>query len=218
MRLLDLGTGCGPVALTMLCRFPFLTASGIDCQTALVEAARTNARRIGFGNSFTGLCGDLTESDFPPRPGSFELVLANPPYRQPARGRLPANRLRRVALFETAKTIPAFLGAARQALCQDGRFGILFPAPRLRELVGACSAHGLTPLRIIQVHSYADTAPRVILLEAVRCLNSDNYQKAIEESSIIIHTRDDSIKKTRQHPVYTEEALRYCPFLTPSSL
>ena len=216
MRLLDLGTGCGPVALTMLCRFPFLTVSGIDFQEELVEAACENARRLGFADAFTGMSVNLSEPDFPSRPESFDIVLANPPYRQPTRGRLPANGSRRLSLFETPQTIPAFLGAARRALRQSGRFGILFPAPRLHELLCACSTHGLAPLRILRVRSYADTPPRVILLEAARRSESEHHRKAIREQSVTIHTRNDGRGTTLQQSAYTDEALHYCPFLTSS--
>lgn len=59
IRMADLGTGCGVVALAALLAYPRMTAAGIELQPALVDAARHNAAMLGLEDRFTVLHADL---------------------------------------------------------------------------------------------------------------------------------------------------------------
>lgn len=56
----DLGTGCGVVGLALLLRYPRLSGMGIEQDATLVDAARTNAQRLGLSARFTTHHADLT--------------------------------------------------------------------------------------------------------------------------------------------------------------
>jgi tRNA1(Val) A37 N6-methylase TrmN6 len=100
--------------------------------------------------------------------GLFDLVLANPPFRQAARGRVPANPLRREALFEEAKTLEVFCAAAAKFLAPQGRVGLIFPAERERELIDKLAQSGLTTERVQSVITREGKAPKRILVQAGR--------------------------------------------------
>lgn len=218
-RLLDLGSGCGVVALGMLRLHPGLEAVGLDIQPELAEAARINAARLGFAHRFTALCGDAA---VPEPPGmqveSFSLVLANPPYRQRGRGRLPASRMRLTALFEEEGGLAAFCRAAERAITRDGRFGVVFPAHRLEDLLSALHGTGLTPVRLLPVHARAADPAMLVLAEAVKASAPPGRK----------NFRDASGPKTGSPPLdtplvlhedrgaavaFTKQALDFCPFL-----
>jgi tRNA1(Val) A37 N6-methylase TrmN6 len=192
-RVLDLGTGCGVVALAVLLVHEGARAVGIERNAVLVEAARENAIRLGLADRFAVLRGDIADlagrqaegeresleydatagrgageapGDFGEDLGLFDLVLANPPFRQAARGRVPANALRREALFEEANTLDIFCAAAANALAPEGRFGVIFPAERERELVDTLAQNGLTAERVLPVLTSVGKAPKRILVEA----------------------------------------------------
>ena len=216
-RLLDLGTGCGVVALGMLCRYPELEAVGLDMLPELVEAARLNAARLGFADRFTALVHDVAESA-PPAPGSFTLVLANPPYRQPGCGRLPVNPLRRAALFEREGGLDAFCRAAERAMAPDGRFGLLFPAAREEELLSALAGAGLEAVRLLQVHARANAPARVVLAEAVKKIFSPIREESGRHfSSINSNTATGTSLELYEGrgtaAILTKRALDFCPFL-----
>jgi len=209
--LLDLGTGCGAVALTMLCRSPALHAIGIDMQPEYVAAANANAAKLGFGHAFTALRADILAPNLPPdllpglalKSGSFDLVLANPPYRQRDRGRLPPDPARLLALFEQEETLTAFCRCAAGVLKTGGRFGIIFPARRRNDLLAQLSGAGLIPVRVLHVHAYHGSPARVILVEAIK---TERYQKAgIDEQTLILHAGLGQ--------GFSTEALAFCPFL-----
>ncbi|MDR2573153.1 MAG: methyltransferase [Desulfovibrio sp.] len=218
-RLLDIGTGCGVVALGMLCRYPALNACGLDLQPELVEATRINAARLGFADRFTAVCRDVASPE-PLREdtGAFSLVLANPPYRQPRCGRLPVSRMRLTALFETEGSLLAFCRAAELAMTPDGRFGIVFPAARVEKLLSALTESGLTVIRLLPVHARIADPPMLVLAEAVKtpalqyrkaCLMPPDARNPFPELQLplSLHNCRGAIR------TLTEQVLAFCPFL-----
>jgi release factor glutamine methyltransferase len=72
---LDLGTGCGAIAIAIRHASPAAEVTAVDVSRAALEVARANARRLGAQIRFV-------ESDwFSALPGErFDLIVANPPY------------------------------------------------------------------------------------------------------------------------------------------
>jgi release factor glutamine methyltransferase len=76
VRLLDLGTGTGAIALALLAEVPELTAVGVDLSPGALETARLNADLNGIGARFETL-----ESHWFDRvEGQFDIIVSNPPY------------------------------------------------------------------------------------------------------------------------------------------
>ncbi len=80
-RLLDLGTGCGAIALAFASERPGWRAVGVDIRPEAVALARRNAARLGLDNAvfregdwFAALDADESGD------GRFGLVVSNPPY------------------------------------------------------------------------------------------------------------------------------------------
>jgi tRNA1(Val) A37 N6-methylase TrmN6 len=99
-------------------------------------------------------------------PGTFDLVVANPPYRKIGSGRKPAIDTQLVALFEAHGDITAFAAAGAYALKHNGRFCCVYSAQRLPDLCAALSGQNLTPKLICPVHSRADAGALLVLMEA----------------------------------------------------
>ena len=78
LRCLDLGTGSGCLLLALLSELPQATGIGIDLCLDAIGVAVENAKSLGLGSRSHfhqySFCHDL--SNF----GSFDIVLANPPY------------------------------------------------------------------------------------------------------------------------------------------
>lgn len=75
-RLLDLGTGSGAIALTLLAEWPQAQAVATDISPAALAVAARNAAMLGVADRL-----DLVLSDwFAAISGRFDLILSNPPY------------------------------------------------------------------------------------------------------------------------------------------
>ncbi|GGE23932.1 release factor glutamine methyltransferase [Primorskyibacter flagellatus] len=75
-RLLDLGTGSGCIAVTLLAEREQVTGMAGDLSDAALAVAGENAARHGVSDRLT-----LVQSDwYGATPGNFDLVVSNPPY------------------------------------------------------------------------------------------------------------------------------------------
>jgi release factor glutamine methyltransferase len=74
--LLDLGTGTGAIAVTLLAERPGATAVATDISPAALDVARENAERAGVVQRLSLLEG----SWFEPVAGVFDMIVSNPPY------------------------------------------------------------------------------------------------------------------------------------------
>ena len=100
-RTADLGTGCGAAGLGHLLAAadPAATCLGLDRAPDMIQAAGQNAARLGLSDRFTALAADLRHirQDARCLPESRDLVICNPPCRDPASGRRPPGAAREAA-------------------------------------------------------------------------------------------------------------------------
>ncbi|WP_285733725.1 methyltransferase [Nocardiopsis sp. ATB16-24] len=85
-RLLDLGCGYGPIALTMASRAPSSQVLGVDVNSRAVDLARRNAAEHGLRNArFAVVTPEGSPTDETPSredlSGPFDAVWSNPPIR-----------------------------------------------------------------------------------------------------------------------------------------
>ena len=79
-HILDLGTGCGCLAITLACERPAAMVFGVDTSEAALDVARSNASRLidaHWASRLTLLHGDWYA---PVSQQRFDLIVANPPY------------------------------------------------------------------------------------------------------------------------------------------
>lgn len=75
-RLLDLGTGSGTIAVTLLAERPDATGVATDISSAALALAAANAAANGVADRLS-----LAEGNwFGPVSGAFDIILSNPPY------------------------------------------------------------------------------------------------------------------------------------------
>jgi tRNA1(Val) A37 N6-methylase TrmN6 len=86
---LDVGSGVGAASLCLAARVPGCRITGLEKQRDLVRLAADNAGLNDVAGRVAAIAGDLLAP--PPRlaPGSYDHVMANPPYLDPAKATLP---------------------------------------------------------------------------------------------------------------------------------
>ncbi|WP_019219962.1 peptide chain release factor N(5)-glutamine methyltransferase [Bartonella florencae] len=76
ITLLDMGTGSGVLAITLLKQIPISHAVAVDISEDALKTATKNAEMAGVINRFTPLLSDW----FASISGQFDLIISNPPY------------------------------------------------------------------------------------------------------------------------------------------
>lgn len=78
LRVLDLGTGSGVLAVTLATELPKAQVTGIDVSPAALAVARRNAETLGVADRVHFLESDWTSALGPDE--RFDVVVSNPPY------------------------------------------------------------------------------------------------------------------------------------------
>jgi len=167
-RVLDLGAGCGVVAIMMAALYRPREVVAIEIQPPLAAMIARSAAINGL-QSVNAVCADLRQKRIAGvEPASFDLVVANPPYRAAAAGRENPDRGRRLARGESAAAavLMDFVTAARRYARRDGRVAFVFTARRSAELISAMRSKQLEPKRIRFVHPRIAMPASVMLIEA----------------------------------------------------
>lgn len=97
LKVVDVGTGTGCIALSLLAELPTAEVTGVDISSEALSLAKENAERLGFGERFKTLESDLlscfvekgrdasrrrlrTAGTAVPTHLKFDIVVSNPPY------------------------------------------------------------------------------------------------------------------------------------------
>jgi tRNA1Val (adenine37-N6)-methyltransferase len=165
-RIVELGAGSGVVALALAMLHPSVTICGVELQVELAARARRSAALNGLSRRVTIHDGNVRAiaSLFPRQ--TFDLVVANPPYRLAASGKINPDREKRVARHEIEARLDDFLNAAGHLLRARGKVAFVYPAARLVDLVSGMRARRLEPKRLRLVHSHSGGEASLALIEA----------------------------------------------------
>lgn len=159
-RVCDLGTGSGVALLLLAGREPSLALFGVEREPVSAQAARENLAENGLaGEIWTG---DWRQAPF--APGTFDLVVSNPPYFAPGTGGDGGG----ARMEGEGDGLESLCRAAARLLKNGGRFALCCRPERLAGLFAALGGAGLEPKRLqFAAHSPAHR-PYLALTEAVR--------------------------------------------------
>ncbi len=184
-RVLDLGAGCGVVAITLATIGGVKQAVALEIQPAMAALARRNAALNKLPN-VSVICADLRSRRIAGlAPASFDLVVANPPFHAIRTGRDSPDASRRVARGESAASLADFARAARRSVRNGGRVAVVFAASRAAELIATMRSNRLEPKRIRFVHPRAELAASALMIEA----RADGGAEVIIEAPLMLHDR-----------------------------
>lgn len=174
---------------------PLSHVVGVEVQNALVKQA---ARSAGL-NHIPGihfLRADLRHPPWKDDLSSFQLVVANPPYRKVGTGRLSPDPVRAAARHEILGDVQDFASAAASLLCPGCSAGWIYLAERREDLFNSTLSAGLEPVRFRYVKSRKGETPSLVLLETIK---GKSGHEPVEEEPLILY------EKGRGRD-YTEEA------------
>jgi release factor glutamine methyltransferase len=149
-RVLDLGTGSGAILISLLAARPGAAGVGVDLSPAALDIARDNARAIGVTAAF-----HLSDW-FAAVTGSFDLIVANPPYIAEAEMPALAPEVRdwepRMALTPGGDGLAAhraIIAGAGAHLAPGGRLMVEIGPAQGQEVAALFRAAGLSGVRVL---------------------------------------------------------------------
>jgi tRNA1Val (adenine37-N6)-methyltransferase len=164
-QVLDLGCGCGVMALILARRYADVEVVGVEIQARQAARAQRSVRLNGLEARVRIEHADVRTWS-PEASGIFTRVLCNPPFRPPRSGRISAGTERSISRHELHGTLDDFIRCAAMALHRSGTLSMVHLPERLTDVVLSLRANGLEPKRLRMVHSRAMEPARLFLIEA----------------------------------------------------
>ena len=165
---IDLGCASGAIGLLLLSRSPRLHMTGLELLPQAAALAGENMAVNGLSARSRIVTGDIRQHRqlFPS--GSFDLVVANPPYFPLGSGAVSPDEGRAAARGEVSCTLEDVCTAAAFLCRTGGSFALVHKPERLSEALCCMSRHGLEPKRLRLVCHRAELAPNLVLIEGRR--------------------------------------------------
>lgn len=167
-RGIDLGCASGVIALLLLAQEPSLHMTGLELEPGAAVLARANMEANGFTGRSEIVTGDIRDHRTLFRCGSFDFVVANPPYFPLGSGALPPDPGRAAARSELACSLDELVRAAAWLLPTGGSLFLVHRPERLSELCVTLSACAIEPKRLRFVCPRPGSAPILVLVEGRR--------------------------------------------------
>ncbi len=155
-RILDVGTGSGVAACCLAGRVAGVHITGLELLPEMAALARANATLNGLdgeegtggtggadgaggagGSSFEVVTGDLSAPLAGLVPGSFDHVMANPPFQAAGHGTAPPGPVKAAAHVEGGATLEAWVAFCLRMARRKGTVTIVHRADRLDALLAA---------------------------------------------------------------------------------
>jgi len=150
LRILDVGTGSGAIAIALATQLPNAAITGVDISDPALAIARDNAKRNGVAIRF--LQGDLLA---PVAGERFEIIISNPPYVPDTDRALIAVEVREhephVALFGGPDGLDIYrrlIPAAHSALVPGGYLAFEFGFSQMPDIESLLKSAGFQNIEI----------------------------------------------------------------------
>jgi tRNA1Val (adenine37-N6)-methyltransferase len=164
----DIGTGCGVVALLMARQCSSLQVLGVELQPELADLARRNAAENHLEARVQIIQGDINNLKATDLPRPADLIVTNPPYYRLASGRLNPDDQKAVARHELRLNLEQLLCAAKRLLRTGGRLVCIYTSERLTDLLLGLRRAGIEPKTLRMVHGTAGEEAKLCIVEAVQ--------------------------------------------------
>jgi len=167
-EILDLGTGCGVIALVMARKNLQATVAAVDVSPLMAEIARRNVADNKLSDRITVTASDVLQIAGEFSADSFDLVMGNPPYRRQGEGRISPRTGRDIARHESSATLADFLTIARKMVKPGGSICFIYHPERLAELLATAIQLKLSPSRLQMVHGDFSLQARMFMIELIK--------------------------------------------------
>ncbi len=185
----DFGTGTGILPLLLTGRGRGTHFDAFEIQPDMADMAKRSVCLNGLTERITVHNLPVEQADTAVLAGSLDAIVCNPPYGVPGTTLLnPAHTLS-LARHQTEAGLTEWFRMAYRLLRGKGRFSMIYPAPRMLEVMTALSKARLEPKRFRLIYPHADKPANLVLIEAMK----DAKPMLHPEPPLIVYEKDGTM-------------------------
>lgn len=160
-RVLDVGTGCGLIALMIAQRAPEAEILGIDIHAPSIEEARENFSQSPWSDRLRGEC--VSFSDIEHSGSRFDLVVSNPPFFKSGVKEFDSARI--VARHQGELSPESLIKSMPSLLSPKGRLCMILPATMYDDTKKIAAEAGVRVSRSCFVRDNDKLSPKRVMME-----------------------------------------------------
>ena len=188
-RAADFGTGTGILPLLLTGRGLAAHIDAFEIQEDMADMAARSVALNGLEDRITVHNLPVEAADTVVQPGSLDAIVCNPPYGVAGSTLLNPEKKLSLARHQSEEGLTAWFRMAYRLLRGKGRFAMIYPAPRMLEVMTALSKARLEPKRFRLIYPYADKPANLVLIEAMK----DAKPMLHPEPPLIVYQPDGSM-------------------------
>ena len=164
----DLGSGCGAIPLIWAREQYPREITAVEIQESACDLFKRSLELNGIKERIKVINSDLRDLKGKLNPGSFDLVVCNPPYKAEGTGIPSKSSAHIIARHESMCTIDDIARTAAWLLNFSGRLCMCQRPERLCDVICTMREHGIEPKRLRFVQQRPGKAPKLFLIEGRR--------------------------------------------------
>lgn len=185
-RILDIGTGCGVIALMLAQHYTEASIDAVDIDEASIHEATENFKNSPFADRL--LAEQIDVKDLK-RPKRFDLIVSNPPYF--TEDIISPEQARAKARHGLSLNYGDLLWCVNRLLGIDGNFCCVLPEANIKAFILKAEGNGLIINKITNIQ-YNEKKP-----VSVSLLSFSRYEEGLEIDTLILH--DEQGKPTEEY-------------------
>ena len=168
-NILDIGTGCGIIALLLVQRSK-AQITGIELQQTMAEIAKRNVENNKFENQIKIINEDIKNYKNIFNRDEFDAIVTNPPYFEFIGNVSQISNLEQLAYarHNINLTLEEIIKISSYLLRNMGSFSIVFRSERLVEVLALLQKYNLEPKRMKNCYTKWNENSKICLLEAIK--------------------------------------------------
>ncbi len=165
-RVVELCAGSGVISVIMAAKTRAEEIVEVELNPQVADRAARTVFLNGLHDRIRVWNGDVKEA--PACLGTFDVVVANPPYYPVGIGEMPQDEGIAMSRFETKLTLAELVDSASRLLRYGGRLYVIHRAERLAEVLDQLRDKGIEPKTLYVVSPLASAPSDVVLIEGKR--------------------------------------------------
>lgn len=161
---LDVGTGCGIIALILAQRFPLAKIKAIDIDKNSIEEATENFNLSPWSHNISADLIDFQEIDILDK--KYDLIVSNPPYFKS--GIEKPSTPREIARHQGTLSIFSLIEKSPDILNENGRLSLIFPLEFYDKAISSALGSGFSVVRECRVKDNPKKQEKRVMIEFVK--------------------------------------------------